>query len=335
MSMDRENTHDRMQAGSPDDAEYWFARLLDRHCPAEERAAFERWRSADPAHAAAYRELELLWKRSEEATKDPAVMAAAWRALRREPEPRAPRRWLLPAMAAGLAVLVAVIALPRWLAMPAEVAATHYSTAAGQQRAVQLADGSMILLDTDSDVSVSYSPRTRRVDLLHGRAQFSVQGNHAWPFVVHAGSGTVTAVGTQFQVRLSDGATDVALLKGKLAIATQTPDGATQSASLIGGQGLAFDASGRITPVHPLDLQQAQGWTQGKLFVHDWRLPQLLLEMNRYSNTKLSIGDPSLQNIHISGVFRTNDQQTFLQLLQQGWAIRAKRVSDTRIVLLR
>jgi len=91
----------------------------------------------------------------------------------------------------------------------------------------------------------------------------------------------------------------------------------------------------RITPVHPLDLQQAQGWTQGKLFVHDWRLPQLLLEMNRYSNTKLSIGDPSLQNIHISGVFRTNDQQTFLQLLQQGWAIRAKRVSDTRIVLLR
>ncbi|HKT28109.1 FecR family protein, partial [Dyella sp.] len=189
--------------------------------------------------------------------------------------------------------------------------------------------------DTDSEVSVSYSPDTRRVDLRHGQAQFSVQGNHAWPFVVHAGSGTVTAVGTQFQVRLDGDSTDVALLKGKLAIATQTPDGMTQSASLIGGEGLAFDASGHITPVHPLDLQQAQGWTEGKLFVHDWRLPRLLLEMNRYSNTKLSIGDPSLQNIHVSGIFRTSDQQTFLQLLQQGWAIRAKRVSDTQVVLLR
>ena len=84
-----------------------------------------------------------------------------------------------------------------------------------------------------------------------------------------------------------------------------------------------------------IDLQQAQGWTQGKLFVHDWRLPQLLAEMNRYSTTKVAIGDPSLQNIHISGVFRTGDQQTFLAMLQQGWSIRATRAGDKRIVLSR
>jgi transmembrane sensor len=334
MSMDRENARRFRQAGS-DEAEQWFARLLDRNCSPEERAAFERWRSADPSHAAAYRELELLWKRSEEAVKNPAVMAAARRALRSEPEARTPRRWLVPAMAASLAALVAVLALPRWLSPATEPAGMVYSTAAGQQRTVQLADGSLILLDTDSEVSVRYSSSTRRVDLTHGRAQFSVQGNHAWPFVVHAGNGTVTAVGTEFQVRLNDESTDVALLKGKLAIATRAPDGTAHLASLVGGESLAFDEHGDITPVHSLDLQQAQGWTQGKLFVHDWRLPQLLLEMNRYNRTKLSVGDPSLQNVHISGIFRTNDQQTFLQLLQQGWAIRAKRVSDTQIVLLR
>lgn len=335
MSMDRENANGQIRAGSQDEAEQWFARLLDRHCPPEERAAFERWRQADPAHAASYRELELLWQRSEEAVKDPAVMAAAWRALRHEPATHARRRWLLPTMAAGLAILVAVIALPRWLSAPTEASAATYATAAGQQRSVQLEDGSSILLDTDSRITVSYSPSTRRVDLLRGQAQFSVHGNHAWPFVVHAGNGTVTAVGTQFQVRLDGSSTDVALLQGKLAIATWMPDGTTQNASLVGGEGLAFDASGHITPVHPLDLQQAQGWTQGKLFVHDWRLPRLLQEMNRYSSTKLSIGDPSLQDIHVSGIFRTNDQQTFLQLLQQGWAIRAKRVSDTQVVLMR
>lgn len=335
MSMDRENASSFGQTGSPDEAEHWFARLLDERCSPEERAAFERWRNADPSHASAFRELELVWKRSEEAARNPAVMAAARRALRKEPETRTPWRWLLPAMAASLAVLVAAIALPRWLSPPADPAGMLYSTMAGQQRTVQLADGSSILLDTDSEISVRYSSRTRRVDLLHGRAQFSVQGNHAWPFVVHSGNGTVTAVGTQFQVRLNEDSTDVDLLKGKLAIATQAPDGTAHLASLIGGESLTFDESGRITPVHSLDTQQTQGWTQGKLFVHDWRLPQLLLEMNRYSQTKLSIGDPSLQNVHISGIFRTNDQQTFLQLLQQGWAIRAKRVSDRQIVLLR
>ncbi|GLQ90742.1 FecR family protein [Dyella flagellata] len=335
MNMDRENANRGVQAGSQDEAEQWFARLLDRNCPPEQHAAFERWRNADPAHAQAYRELELLWKRSEEATRDPAVMAAARRALLPEPGTRAPRRWAFPVLAAGLAILVAVVALPRWLSTSADPAGTAYSTAAGQQRTVQLADGSSILLDTDSQVSVRYSSRTRRVDLLHGQAQFTVQGNHAWPFVVHAGSGTVTAVGTQFQVRLNDACTGVALLKGKLAIATQAADGTTQTASLIGGESLGFDQAGHISPVHPLDLQQAQGWTQGKLFVHDWRLQQLLQEMNRYSSTKLAIGDPSLQNIHISGIFRTSDQQTFLLLLQQGWAIHARRVNHAQIVLSR
>ena len=334
MGMDRENADKGTQAGLQDQAAQWFARLLDTQCPPAERAAFERWRSADPKHAAAYRELEVLWKRSAEAVKDPALLAAANRALRREPDTYA-RRWLFPALAAGVAVLVAAIALPRWMATPADPAGTAYVTTPGQERTEQLADGSSILLDTDTEVVVRYSARTRRVDLLHGRAQFSVQGNHAWPFVVHAGNGTVTAVGTQFQVRLDGGATDVALLKGKLAIAAQSPGGQEQNASLVGGQGLSFDERGNITPVRAIDLQQAQGWTQGKLFVHDWRLPQLLVEMNRYSASKVAIGDSSLQNIHISGVFRTGDQQTFLQMLQQGWSLRATRTSDKQIVLSR
>jgi transmembrane sensor len=335
MGMDRRNTNGGTELGSYDEAEHWFVRLLDPDFPAEERVAFERWRDADPAHAAAYREIELLWIQSREAVKDPVLMAAAKRALLREPEVRAPRRWLLPAMAAGLAALIAVVVAPRWLATRTDPVGVAYTTAAGQQQTIKLSDGSSILLDTDSEVVVRYSDRTRRVDLLRGQAQFSVQGNHAWPFVVHAAHGTVTAVGTQFQVRLDDHATDVALLKGKLAIEAQSPDGEMQDASLVGGQGLAYDEGGHITPVHALDMQQAQGWTQGKLFIHDWRLPDLLAEMNRYSNTKLQVGDASLQDIRISGVFRTNDQQTLLLSLQQGWPIRAHRISATQIELLR
>ncbi|MBE1162436.1 FecR domain-containing protein [Dyella sp. 7MK23] len=309
-------------------------RLLAPDCTPVQRAAFERWRDADAAHAAAYREVALLWKLSKAAMQDPALAAAARRAL--QPEPRArQRRWLIPAFAAGFAALAVAAIVPRWLAPPADPAGITYTTSAGQQRTVTLSDGSSILLDTDSDVVVRYSARTRRVDLLRGQAQFSVQGNHAWPFVVHAGAGTVTAVGTQFQVRLDEQVTEVALLKGKLAIAAQAPGGATQDASLIGGQGLCYDQSGQISPVHNADLQQAKGWTQGQLFVHNWRLAELVAEMNRYSDTKLQLGDPSLQNVRISGVFRTSDQRTLLLLLQQGWAIRARRVSDTQIQLLR
>jgi transmembrane sensor len=333
MNMDRREANTDTAPDSYGEAEQWFARLLDPACTPEQRLAFERWRSADPAHATAYGEVEWLWQRSLDATKHPAVAAAAWRALRPEPA-RSRRRWFFPAITAtAAAAVLASVEVPRWLTHATPPGGVTYTTAAGQQQTVQLADGSSIVLDTDTQVMVSYSTSTRRIDLLHGQAQFSVQGNHAWPFVVHALHGTVTAVGTQFQVRINDDCTDVALIKGRLAIATEPAKGTPHDAALIGGQGLAYDESGRISAVRPLDAQNVQGWTEGKLFVHDWRLADLVEEMNRYSATKLEIGDPSLRDIRISGVFHTHDQPTFLALLQQGWAIRATRVDAHQIAL--
>jgi transmembrane sensor len=334
MNMERQDANRGTAPDSHGEAEQWFARLLDPACLPEQRAAFERWRNANAAHAAAYREVERLWQYSLAASRHPAVAAAAWRALRPEPVAHSPRRWLFPAAAvAAVAVVVASVVLPRWSTHAPAATGVTYTTAAGQQQTVRLADGSSIVLDTDTAVMVSYSASTRRVDLLRGQAQFSVQGNHAWPFVVHALHGTVTAVGTQFQVRINDDCTDVALIKGKLAIATMPANGTPHDAALVGGQGLAYDERGRISAARPLDAQDVQGWTEGKLFVHDWRLADLVEEMNRYSTTRLEIGDPGLRDIRISGVFHTHDQPSFLALLQQGWAVRATRVDAQRITL--
>jgi transmembrane sensor len=321
-------------SGSQDDAERWFVRLLEPDCPRAVREDFERWRAADPAHAAAYREVEYLWTQSGEAVKDAAVAEAARRALQRTPaEPWfLRRRWLFPAAALGLAAVLAVVALPRFSA-PQPPVGTHYVAQAGQQRTVQLSDGSSILLNTDTEIVERYDTHSRRIDLLHGQAQFQVQGNKAWPFVVHAGEGTVTAVGTQFQVRVDGQTTGVILLKGKVDVATQAPDTAPQTVSLIAGQQVAYDRAGRIAAVQPADGEVAKGWTEGKLYAHDWRLPDLLTEMNRYSATQVSIGDPSLRSVRISGAFRTGDQENLILALQAGWQIRAEREKDGHIVL--
>lgn len=319
-----------------DEAGVWFVRLLEPNCPDHVRAEFERWRAASPAHAAAYREIVYLWKQGEDAARDPEIMAAAGRALHSSrAEPRLSHGWLYPVAALTFSAALALVAIPRWYAVPADPQGTHYATLAGQQRTVHLKDGSSIVLDTGTELVERYSDKTRRIDLLHGQAQFQVQGNPKWPFVVHAQSGTVTAVGTEFQVRINNDETAVTLLKGKLAIANQSPDGTPQFASLTAGEQLAFEQSGRIGPVHPADVHVAEGWVEGKLFVHDWRLPDLLAEMNRYSTTQLQIGDPSLQDIRISGAFHTGDQATLIAALQQGWPIRADHVSAERVVLVR
>ncbi|HEV2682529.1 MAG TPA: FecR family protein [Rhodanobacter sp.] len=334
MSMDSRTTSTNAALGSPADAEPWFARLLESDCPSDERAAFERWYAASPTHAAAYHEIEYLWKQSGDAVRDPLVVAAANRALHwTKPEPRFRRGWFFPVAASAVAAVLALIFIPRWFTAPVDPPGTHYITAVGQQRTVSLADGSSIVLDTNTEVVERYGAHKRRVDLLHGQARFQVQGNPQRPFVVHVQDGTVTAVGTRFQVRINGDTAAVTLFQGKLSIAAVPKDGASQAVLLAAGQQVVFDRTGRIAPIQPADIATADAWAAGNLIVHDWRLPDLLAEMNRYSPTQLQIGDASLESIHISGVFRTGDQQELIQILQQGWPIQANRISPARVVL--
>ena len=323
--------------GRPGDAERWFARMLDPDCSAAESAAFKRWHDANPAHAAAWRELNELWRQGAEAVRSPVLAAAAWRALHEQPPTpwyRRPR-FLLPAAALATAALAVLVALPRWRITAAPGQGVVYQTATGQQRNIRLADGTVVILDAQSALQVRYDDHTRQADLLRGRAQFAVHHDPQRPFEVHAGNGTVTDIGTVFQVRTDEKCTGVILLEGAVNVSAAAPDHAVEHVSLRqDGRQVWFARDGHISPPQPADTQAAEGWTRGKLIVHDWRLPELLDEMNRYNHLQVSIGDPSLDNLRVSGVFDANDPQTMLQLLQQGWPVQARRVDGGRTLLV-
>lgn len=334
------NEYGRKNAGTNDHqfvagkAEQWFARLLDPDCTAVDRQAFERWRATSPAHADAYRQVEKLWATSEEAIKsDPALMVTAQRALH-PPKAWFSHRWIVPASAAVAIIVVALLLVPVWLFHSHAPAGTEYRTTIGQQKTISLKDGTRIVLDTHSEVRVRYNAHTRRVDLLRGRAQFHVHANPQRPFVVHARAGTVTDIGTTFQISLEKHRVNVTLLEGRVTVFTQV-DGKTRHAALAPGQQLDFNRNGAISPVHKANLELAKGWTSGKLFVHDWPLSKLLDALNRYNTTQMVIGDPSLRHLHISGVFHVNDQKTLLLALEQGWSLKAVRTDTGQIVLSR
>ena len=335
--MDTEFGQHETTPGRPGDAERWFARLLEPGCSATESAAFQRWHDSDPAHAAAWREVNALWRQSAEAVRSPALAAAAWRALREQPATPWYRRTrvLLPTVAALAAAAVAVlVALPRWRVAPPPDSAT-YQTTTGQPRSVRLADGTLVVLDAQSSLQVRYGEHFRQVDLLRGRAQFAVRHDPRRPFEVRAGNGTITDVGTVFQVRTDDECTGVILLKGAVNVSVAAPGHAVEHVSLLhDGRQVWFSRDGSISPPQPADTHAAEGWTQGKLIVHDWRLPELLSEMNRYNQTQVTIGDPSLNALRVSGVFDVNDPETMLQMLQQGWPVRARHVDGARVLLV-
>jgi len=321
--------------GVPAQAAHWFARMLDPDCSARERAAFERWHAADLAHAAAYQAMQGVWERSNEVVQnDHDIAAAARRAFKfRSPQAARRRGWLPWAVAAGLS-MVAILVIGRFWSTALPLAGTQYATAIGEQRTIALADDSVLVLDTGTVLVERYSLHERRVELQQGQAEFQVQGDPRRPFVVHAPGGTITAVGTRFQVRVDHNGGSITLLEGQVRIDANQGHG-TPAILLKPGERVRYSGDGRFGAVEPANLRLAHGWTEGRLLVDDWSLHDLVTEINRYSEVQLRIGDPTLGTVKIRGAFRTHDRGNLAKALEQGWDIRALQVSEREILLTR
>ncbi|MGH8033493.1 MAG: FecR family protein [Luteimonas sp.] len=285
------------------------------------RAAFEAWRGRALAHAVAFRRVE-----SARTLVDSLADAPGLRALRDDTRARARRRWMRAgfAVAASLCIVaLGALALRPQLSDAAyqqirdAITGNVHRTDVGQRSVVTLEDGSVITLNTDSRVWVDYSDAIRAVTLERGQALFKVAENPARPFVVHAGARQVTALGTEFEVRMADRRFEVTLLEGRVAVTHGRQRGAlggVREAELAPGQ--QFIAVATAPPrVRVADVQRQVSWRHGQVVFQNERLDDAVAEMNRYSRHRVVLDDAALGAVKISGAFNTGDTAIFVEAL--------------------
>lgn len=123
------------------------------------------------------------------------------------------------AIAATLLVAIGAVGAHQYLTR------NIYETNIGEQRTINLADGSTLILNADSRVRVRYSETERTIDLEEGQALFKVAKNPSRPFVVRSGEASVRAVGTQFDVYRKSTGTTVTVVEGKVAVTSEKVKG--------------------------------------------------------------------------------------------------------------
>lgn len=123
-----------------------------------------------------------------------------------------------------------------------------YSTAVGQQRTLELPDGSKLYLNTNSQVKVDFSEGYRNIKLLQGEVYFEVAKDQSRPFRVYAGRGRVQAVGTAFTVLFQDNQdVDVVVSEGSVSLAVLVENSAPLA--------LSTPAPAPIDEAEPADLK--------------------------------------------------------------------------------
>jgi|GEM_PF-233211 len=178
-----------------EEAADWQARLRSGSVPEVEQVRCRAWLSGDPGRRREFDALSSLWDKLEGVAQSPEVLAERRRIARAGRAGRTSRRAM-----AGWALAAGVAGVAGFLSWQRMAPSTEYATGVGEQSAVQLADGSVITLNTSSRVSVRLSGGQRRVEILRGQANFEVAKDPSRPFIVRAGNGEVRALGTAFDV---------------------------------------------------------------------------------------------------------------------------------------
>ncbi|WP_084645503.1 FecR family protein [Marinimicrobium agarilyticum] len=336
----------RTEEQMAEDASLWVTRL-DRGLSAAETGALNRWLAQHPRHKHHLLETAQLWDRMDSLSVlselfDPPV----------HPKRSANRSrtvgWVVAA-----SVLVAVVALgvltplSPWapttaMDEPARSAmdSTIYETGVGAHSTVNLPDGTRMLLNTNTLVSVVYTDEQRLLELMRGELHVEVAHEPDRPLRVKAGDKVVEAVGTAFNVYLMDEKNfDVIVTEGRVKIKTlnkqASNDDGAEVQELAKGEKLSVRAS-LPAPVEPMEkatIDDRLSWREGNLVFRGETLREALGEVSRYTPLTFEIADERIADVRIAGLYKAGDVDGLLLALRENFRIGHSRSGDGTVVL--
>ena len=253
------------------------------------REAFDEW-LAKPDNAKAYDEARDNWTWAGDMST--ARIASDVRADAREREPGG-RRW------AFATILAAVIAVGfAWYLLGRDSDQPIIATNSAQGES-QLADGTRVTLMDGARIETRFSDGERRVILHDGRARFEVAHDASRPFLVEAGDSVTRALGTIFEVDLRADVPRIALVEGSVEVRR-----------LEGGKALRLRpgerAEVRSTGPQPITGEEANAPAKS-LWADNLPLGAILDRAGRENGVKISLADPALASLQVTGRFDMTD----------------------------
>ena len=333
----------------------WIARR-DRGLSESEQGAYEQWLREDPRHESAMVRPEKNWSALDQ-------LAGQFSAQGRLPDPdllAPPRRrslWFWTPLLAAAAAVLALVYFGRFPASAQKTMDSSISARKGDRQAINhvvrerltLEDGSIVELNARAKVNVQFTTAERRVQLERGEAYFIVVKNPERPFIVSANRVKVRAVGTAFSVGLGPETLSVLVTEGRVRVdeglgptdeKSSTP---RELAALIAGQqGVINLAAARSTAerpemkvlgLTPAEIDQALSWRSLQLEFTDLALGEVVTEFNRYNRQKLVVADAETAAIHVGGIFRADNVDAFVSLLDTGFGVSAS--AQGGVIILR
>lgn len=192
----------------------------------------------------------------------------------------------------------------------------------GEKRALQLTDGSKIMLNADS--RLRYPQRQAGDELevwLEGEAYFDIihkTGTDRRQFTVHTNDGDVRVMGTKFNVNTREKQTEVVLEEGQVKIEkTDSSQSSTISHTMKPGEKVRFDSRQNQIDVQTANPILYTSWTEDRLVFEGTPLHEIANDIETIYGMKVRIASKELGQMLVSGSVSNNNLPVLLTSLSR------------------
>ena len=326
----------------------WYARVSADDVTLQDCQDLEAWLEQDSRHSEIFEGMELTYGKLRSLGDDPRLQALhdsapgiAFDSENGEVVPLHPGRtrrgWNLErrhmALAAG--VLVALF-VPLLYFMGSEQApeTASYETVVAERSEIDLDDGSSLILNADSNITVTLTDDERQIALWRGELFLAVASEPDRPFIVRVGDHRVTVTGTAFDIRYRDDPARVTVHEGSVRVALKEDDypGPGNEVEMRAGQQLILTAGATPTELSEDELSKSSDWRNGWLHFKDATLSEVVRELEPYLDKPILLTSRKVAALKVGGSFNVDDVDSILISLETLLPIQVVREGDRILI---
>ena len=209
-----------------------------------------------------------------------------------------------------------------------------YTTLDKENKNLSLADGSVIRMNSNTEVEVSadYLKGSREITL-SGEAYFDIQPHSTLPFIVHANGSTIEVLGTEFNVRSRGDRKNVqvAVVEGKVAFRSNDNNAGSKpfSVFLSENQYAYLDLSNQSLNVDSIAIGNYLAWKSGRLNFEKLTVGKVCLQLSRLYNIECRFTSPKIRSMVLTASFTNESLAKTLNIISLTLGIRHELQNDT------
>lgn len=177
---------------------------------------------------------------------------------------------------------------------PDKVQESQFFTASGISKTIKLPDGSNIILNAKSRLTVAadFNTTDRKVKL-EGEAFFSIAKDRTRPFIIRSGDLKTTVVGTSFNINAypEQNEIKISVASGKIKVSQIIPQGIDKplSIGMTKNQLLVFNNLTKSALIKTGDPDLFNSWSRGELYIDNASVIQIGEQIGRHFKMKINL----------------------------------------------